>query len=41
LPALDCAAVAKPATAVYLRHRIRRFRGRYAAQRGQARSPQD
>jgi len=40
LPALGCEAVAKSATPIYLTHQIGWFWGRFATQRGQARSPQ-
>ncbi|NWA29251.1 hypothetical protein HX866_30645 [Pseudomonas gingeri] len=39
--ALGCEAVAKPAVGICQIHREHRFEGRFAPQRGQARSPQD
>ncbi|POF42848.1 hypothetical protein B0D71_08090 [Pseudomonas laurylsulfativorans] len=40
LPPLRCAAVLKPATRFYLKHRTRRFYDCFAAERGQAPPPQ-
>ncbi|KAA0997016.1 hypothetical protein FQ192_04390 [Pseudomonas sp. ANT_J12] len=40
LPPLGCAAAPKPANAFFQAHRIYRFYDGYAAERGQAPSPQ-